>query len=134
MSSVFVTSQSRCFFHCLREQIRQVENRLKACFPIDEFVRTNREKSNLIGWRQTLTISPANHIRFLLVRAKKIAKWKTGLTQWRKFRWGGGAIAPPPPPHLSSNCQFVGNFHFIGSSETHELFYKTVIISKFPTN
>ena len=42
---------------------------------------------------------------------------------------GGGAIA-----HLSSNCQFVGNFHFIGSSETHELFYKTVIISKFPTN
>ena len=38
--------------------------------------------------------------------------------------WGGGAI------HL----QFVGNFHFIGSSETHELFYKTVIISKFPTN
>ncbi len=33
-----------------------------------------------------------------------------------------------------SNCQFVGNFHFIGSSETHELFYKTVIISKFPTN
>ena len=44
----------------------------------------------------------------------------------------GGAIAPPP--HLSSNCHFVGNFHFIGSSETHELFYKTVIISKFPTN
>ncbi len=34
----------------------------------------------------------------------------------------------------SSNCQFVGNFHFIGSSETHELFYKTVIISEFPTN
>ena len=55
----------------------------------------------------------------------------TGPKQWRKFRWGGvggGAI------HLSSNCQFVGNFHFIGSSETHELFYKTVIISKFPTN
>ena len=41
---------------------------------------------------------------------------------------GWGAI------YLSSNCQFVGNFHFIGSSETHELFYKTVIISKFPTN
>ncbi len=88
-------------------------------------------------------ISPANHIRFLLVRAKKIAKWKTGLTQWRSkdkinrpkdkinrskavaeisVGWGGGAIA------------IGGNFHFIGSSETHELFYKTVIISKFPTN
>ena len=45
----------------------------------------------------------------------------TGPKQWRKFRWGG-AIA------------IGGNFHFIGSSETHELFYKTVIISKFPTN
>ena len=42
---------------------------------------------------------------------------------------GGGGQLP-----LTSNCQFVGNFHFIGSSETHELFYKTVIISKFPTN
>ena len=39
----------------------------------------NREKSNLIGWRQTLTSSPANHIRFLLVRTNKLAKWKTGL-------------------------------------------------------
>ena len=46
----------------------------------------------------------------------------------------GWAIAAPPPTHLSSNCQFVGNFYFIGSSEIHELFYKTVIISKFPTN
>ena len=35
-----------------------------------------------------------------------------GFLQWRKFR-GGGAIAPP----LLSNCQFVGNFHFIVSSE-----------------
>ena len=50
----------------------------KAGFPLDEFVRAHREKSNLIGWRQTLTPSPPNHIRFLLVRAKKIAKWKTG--------------------------------------------------------
>ena len=53
----------------------------KACFPLGEFVRANREKSNLIGWRQTLTTSPANHIRFLLVRANKFAKWKTGLTK-----------------------------------------------------
>ena len=51
----------------------------KAGFPLGEFVRANREKSNLIGWRQTLTSSPANHIRFLLVRANKFAKWKTGL-------------------------------------------------------
>ena len=51
----------------------------KAGFPLGEFVRANREKSNLIGWRQTLTTSPANHIRFLLVRANKFAKWKTGL-------------------------------------------------------
>ena len=59
------------------------ENRVKvhseAGFPLGEFVRANRERSNLIGWRQTLTTSPANHIRFLLVRAKKFAKWKTGM-------------------------------------------------------
>ncbi len=30
MSSVFVASQSSCFFLCSREQIRQVENRLYA--------------------------------------------------------------------------------------------------------
>ncbi len=29
MTSVFVASQSSCFFLCTREQIRQVENRLK---------------------------------------------------------------------------------------------------------
>ena len=52
----------------------------KASFPLGEFVRANRKRSNLIGWRQTLTTSPANHIRFLLVRANKFAKWKTGLS------------------------------------------------------
>ncbi len=57
----------------------QTNTMIKACFPLGEFFRANREKSNLIGWRQTLTTSPANHIRLLLVRAKKIAKWKTGL-------------------------------------------------------
>ncbi len=51
----------------------------KAGFPLGEFVRANREKNNLIGWRETLTSSPANHIRFLLVRANKFAKCKTGL-------------------------------------------------------
>jgi hypothetical protein len=48
----------------------------KACFPLGEFVRANREKSNWIGWRQTLTTSPLNRIYFLLLRVKKIAKWK----------------------------------------------------------
>jgi hypothetical protein len=41
----------------------------EACFPLGKIFRANREKSNLIGWRQTPTTSPANHIRFLLVRA-----------------------------------------------------------------
>ncbi len=49
-------------------------------FPLGEFVRANRERSNLIGWWQTLTTSPANHIRFLLVCANQFAKWKNGLT------------------------------------------------------
>jgi hypothetical protein len=44
-------------------------SRPKAGLPLGEFVRANREKSNLIGWRL-----------FLLVRAKKIAKWKTKFT------------------------------------------------------
>ena len=39
-----------------------------------EFVRAQREKNNLIGWRQTLTTSPPNHIRFSLVHAKKIVE------------------------------------------------------------
>ena len=56
------------------------KNYCKAGFPLREFVRVNREKINLTGWRQTLTSSSANHIRFLLVRANKFAKWKTGLT------------------------------------------------------
>ena len=33
MSSVFVASQSSCFFLCSREQIRQVENQLKILLP-----------------------------------------------------------------------------------------------------
>jgi hypothetical protein len=35
----------------------------KACLPLGEFARANREKG-------TLTTSPTNHIRFLLVRAQ----------------------------------------------------------------
>jgi hypothetical protein len=52
---------------------------VKACFPLAQFHLTNRETSNLIGWRQTLTSSPANHNHFLLARAK-IANWKTSFT------------------------------------------------------
>ncbi len=55
---------------------------LVSCLSLGEFVRANREKSNLIGWRQTLTTSPANHIRFLLVRAKKSPSVKRALAAW----------------------------------------------------
>jgi hypothetical protein len=36
------------------------------------FFRANKEKSNLIGWRKTMTASSPNHIHFLLLGAKKI--------------------------------------------------------------
>ena len=72
---------------------KSLENRPKAGFSLGEFVRANREKSNLIGWRQTLTSSPANHIRFLHVRANKFAKWKTGLTVY-VFHIFTGSIFP----------------------------------------
>jgi predicted nucleic-acid-binding Zn-ribbon protein len=70
------------FNQCLKiSNVLDVQENLnkRRLFSLGEFVRANREKSNLIGWRQTLTTSPANHIRFLLVRANKFAKWKTGL-------------------------------------------------------
>ncbi len=59
-----------------------------AGFPLGKFVRANREKSNLIGWRQTLTTSPANHIRFLLVRAASYP----GSSQGRKDRGAQGFL------------------------------------------
>ncbi len=59
---------------CVRKDLRGE----RRGFPLGEFVRANREKSNLIGWRQTRTTSPTNQIHFLLVRANKFAKWKTG--------------------------------------------------------
>ena len=67
-----------------------MNNDLKAGFPLGEFVRANREKSNLIGWRQTLTTSPANHMHVLLVRANKFAKWKTGFRHVGLGREGDG--------------------------------------------
>ncbi len=42
----------------------------KACFPLGEFVHANREKSNLIGWRQTLTTSPPTFAFCLFARKK----------------------------------------------------------------
>jgi hypothetical protein len=50
---------------------------LEACFPPGEFVRANREKSNLIGWRGTNDITTQSHSLFVCAR-EKIAKWKTG--------------------------------------------------------
>ena len=58
-------------------------NLYKACFSQREFVHANREKS-MIGWRQTLSTSAPNHIRFSLVSGKKIAKWKTGFNLMAK--------------------------------------------------
>jgi hypothetical protein len=53
---------------------------LKPVFHLANLFARTEKKSNLIGWRQTLTSSPANHIRFLLVRANKFDKWKIGLS------------------------------------------------------
>jgi hypothetical protein len=58
-------------------------NLYKAYFSQGEFVHANREKS-MIGWRQTLSTSAPNHIRFSLVSGKKIAKWKTGFNLMAK--------------------------------------------------
>ena len=65
---------------------------IKACFSLGEFVRANREKSNLIGWRQTLTTSPANHIRFLLIRAKS----PSGKRDFVKFQRAKGILLNYP--------------------------------------
>jgi hypothetical protein len=61
----------------------QLQGRDQVCFlisrfPLGKLVRANRKKSDLIGWRQTLTTSPTNHIHVFLVRAKKVAEWKAG--------------------------------------------------------
>jgi hypothetical protein len=59
----------------------------EVCFPPGECVCANREKSNLIGWRQILTPSPPNHIHFLLVRTNKLSggkqapNWDSGDTK-----------------------------------------------------
>jgi hypothetical protein len=47
---------------------------IKCSFPSGTIVRANREKGDLIGWRRTMTTLAANHIQFLLVRAKKVAR------------------------------------------------------------
>ena len=59
---------------CLVFQTRSTNERLKckAGFPLGEFVRANREKSNLIGY-QPITFA------FCLFARKKFAKWKTGI-------------------------------------------------------
>ena len=69
-------------------------------------------------------------------RPKDKINWPKDKINWPKdkINWPKAVVEISVGWVGSSNCQFVGNFHFIGSSETHELFYKTVIISKFPTN
>ena len=47
MTSVFVTSQSSCFFLCSREQIRQVENRLYSAYDTKIFVLFKRTFKNI---------------------------------------------------------------------------------------
>ena len=51
------------------------ETYVKTAFPPGEkkatWLAESIEKSNVIGWRQTLITSPANHIHFLLIRAQK---------------------------------------------------------------
>ncbi len=53
---------------------------IKAGFPRGEFVRANKQKANVIGWRCRQCLSPANQVAFFSVRANKFAKWKTGFT------------------------------------------------------
>ncbi len=50
---------------------------------IREHKARTEKATNLIGWRQTLTTSPPNHIRFLLVRAKKSTSGKQALKKIR---------------------------------------------------
>ena len=47
MSSVFVASQSSCFFLCSREQIRLVENRLKGFHTPNKCWRCRKQKGRL---------------------------------------------------------------------------------------
>ncbi len=57
-------------------------NILKPVFHLANLFTRTEEKSNSIGWRPTLTTSPANHIRFLLVRANKFASGKPNITKY----------------------------------------------------
>ena len=60
----------------------------------------------MIGWRQTLTTSPANHIRFLLVRANKFAKWKTGFSDGRRRNFSVVRETEGNPSHReASDCE-----------------------------
>jgi hypothetical protein len=47
---------------------------LKRVFHQANLYSREQKESNLIGWRQTLTTSSANHIHLSLVREKKFAK------------------------------------------------------------
>ncbi len=78
VSKYFLLGYSIAWFRVL-EAVVQKRVSLKPVFHLANLFARTEKKANLIGWQQTLTTSPANHIRFLLVRANKFAKWKTGL-------------------------------------------------------
>ena len=76
----------------------------KACFPFGEFIRANSEKSNVIGWQQTLTPPSPNHIRVLLIRAKKSRSGK----RLRDLSSGRAAGLPNrPDKFLFDNVQLL---------------------------
>ncbi len=74
----------------------------KACFPLGKFVRANREKSNLIGWRRTLTTSPADHIRFAYSH-KKNRPVENGLN----VRYGYTQVDYAPFPHSGHTLNII---------------------------
>ena len=92
-----------------------------------------------INWPKDKINRPKDKINWpkdKINRPKDKINWPKDKINWSKdkINWPKAVAEISVGWVGSSNCQFVGNFHFIGSSETHELFYKTVIISKFPTN
>ena len=68
------------------KKTRSLEDKVMIISPLcgkhrsfDEFVRANKEKSILIGWRQTLTIAPLNRIRLFARKNPQVSRFST----WR---------------------------------------------------
>ena len=56
----------------IRHSFRSANPPFLSLFCTSKFVHANREKSNLIGWRQTLTTSPPITFAFFLLARKKV--------------------------------------------------------------